>query len=194
MKTPGDYLYRTPRPTRHPGRVAAACFLAAGLLMLAADRACADEFVALAGYGTTSGLGERTGAPEASLSYLSRHVALEGSWYGAAKLESGAGFGVRGAAEARWQGLGAGLAYSYRDGGAWSKAAPWARVSAGAGPVRLIGEAALGGRNRERKVEARVTGRAGRFVLEPRVFVESHLQGTGWGAALLVGLALDGAR
>jgi hypothetical protein len=155
MKTPGDYLYRTPRPTRHPGRVAAACFLAAGLLMLAADRACADEFVALAGYGTTSGLGERTGAPEASLSYLSRHVALEGSWYGAAKLESGAGFGVRGAAEARWQGLGAGLAYSYRDGGAWSKAAPWARVSAGAGPVRLIGEAALGGRNRERKVDAR---------------------------------------
>ena len=198
MTTPGDFFPRIPqpRPPRRPGRAALICFLAAGLVLIVwgalEQRACADELVALAGVGTTSGMGEQGAAPEAALTYASRHFAAEGSWYGAAKLESGAGFGVRGAAEARWRGLGAGLAYSYRDGGAWTKSYPWARVSAGAGPLRVIGEVALGSRNRERKVEARLTSRAGRFVLEPRVFVVSHSTGTGVGAALLVGLALDG--
>jgi hypothetical protein len=58
----------------------------------------------------------------------------------------------------------------------------------------VIGEAALGGYNRERKLEARLTGRAGRAVVEPRIFITRHLQGTGWGAALLVGLAKRGAK
>ena len=192
----GDYLYRVPgqRPPR-PGRAALIFMLLAGLVLIVwgvlEQRACADT-VALAGIGTTRGMGEAGPAPEAALTYASRHVALEGSWYGAAKLESGAGWGARGAAEARWRGLGAGLAYTYRDGGAWSKSYPWARLSAGAGPLRVIGEAALGGYNRERRVEARLTGRAGRVVVEPRVFVTRHLQGTGWGAVLMVGLALDG--
>jgi hypothetical protein len=142
------------------GRAALICFLGAGLVLLLwsalEQRACADT-VLLGGVGTTSGMGEAGPAPEAALAWQSRHLAVEGLWYGAAKLESGAGWGARGAAEARWRGLGAGLAYSYRDGGEWAKAYPWARVSAGAGPLRLIAEAALGGHNRERKVEARVT-------------------------------------
>ncbi len=187
-----------PEPTRlRCGRLALIFLLAAGLVLILwsvlESRAC-GETVALAGYGATSGLGERAHAPEASLVSSGRSWALEGAWYGAPKLESGRGWGAHGAGELRWRGLGAGLAYSYRDGGAWTKSYPWARVSAGAGPLRVIGEAALGGYNRERKVEARFTGRAGRLVVEPRVFVLRHLQGTGWGAALFLGVALDGVR
>lgn len=159
-----------------------------GLLWLGA-LCFGQETTALVGIGTTRGLGESAGAnPEASLQWTARHVAIEGSWYGAAKLESGRGWGARGAAEARYRGLGAGLAYSYRDGGAWTKHYPWARVSAGSGPVRVIGEWALGGYNRERKLELRLTGRHGRLVVEPRFFVEHHLQGTGGGVALFVGV------
>jgi hypothetical protein len=196
----GDFFPRIPqpRPPRRPGRAALICGLIAGLLLILwsvlEQRACADEFVALVGIGATAGMGEQGLAPEAALTYASRHVAVEGYWYGAAKLESGAGWGARGAAEARWRGLGAGLAYSYRDGGAWVKQFPWARVSAGAGQVRVIGEVALGSYNRERKVEVRVTARSRRVVMEPRFFVTRHLQGVGWGAALFVGLAHGGNR
>ncbi len=189
---------RRNRPGFGAGRLALIFFLAAGLVVILwsvlESRACA-ETVALAGVGLTRGLGEQTApSPEAGLRYCGRHLLLDGAWFGAAKLESGRGWGARGAGEVRWRGLGAGLAYTYRDGGAWTKSYPWARVSAGAGPLRLIGEATLGGYNRERKLEARLTGRAGRLLIEPRVFVLRHLQGTGWGAALFLGLALDGVR
>jgi len=173
-------------------RAALMCFLLT--LWVVLETGACGETAVLAGYGTTSRLGENGRAPEASVVLSGSSWAFDGAWYGAAKLESGRGWGARGAGELRWRGLGAGLAYTYRDGGAWSKFYPWARISAGAGPLRLIGEAALGGYNRERKLEARFTGRAGRVVVEPRMFVLRHLQGTGWGAALFVGLALDGAR
>ena len=183
----------TPRQLR---RAAWICFLLAGLVLILwsalESRACA-ETVVLAGAGLTRGLGEQTApSPEAGLRYCGRHFSLEGGWYGAAKMESGAGWGARGAGELRWRGLGAGLAYSYRDGGAWTKQYPWARVSAGAGPLRLIGEAALGSYNRERRLELRWTARARQFVLEPRFFVERHLQGAGVGVAVFAGLALGG--
>lgn len=183
---------------RQLSRVVWSCALGAGLVLIlsaALDaRACGDELVALAGYGATRGMGERAGAPEAALRLAGRRYALEGLWYGADKVESGAGYGLRGAAELRWRGLGAGLAYTHRNGGTWTKSYPWARVSAGAGPLRLIGEAAIGGYNRERRLEARLAGRLGRLVVEPRAFIVSHLQGTGWGAGVFVGLALGGAR
>ena len=185
-------------PDRHLLRVIWSCVFACGLILVfwstVAARACGDELVALGGYGTTRGLGEAGPAPEAAVTFASRRVALEGSWYGAAKLESGRGWGARGAAELRWRGLGAGMAYTYRDGGAWVKSYLWARASITRGPVMLAGDWAVGGYNRERRVEARVNGRAGAFVLQPRVFVERHLQGTGWGAAVMVGLAVGGAR
>ncbi len=165
---------------------------AAGLIVMLLAADARSDTLALVGYGTTRGLGETGADPEASLSWCSRHAALEGSWYGAAKMESGAGWGARGAGELRWRGLGAGVAYSYRDGGAWTKRYPWARVSAGAGPLRLIGEAAVGGYNRERRLELRWTARARQFVLEPRFFIERHLQGTGVGVAVFAGLALGG--
>jgi hypothetical protein len=169
-----------------------ACFLGAALTLLAAE-ACPDT-LALVGYGTTRGLGERSPAPEACLASSSRRAALEGSWYGAAKMESGRGWGARAATELRWRGLGAGASYTYRNGGAWTKSYPWVRVSAGTGPARLIAEAAVGGYNRERRLKARLTGRVGQLVVEPRIFVLRHLQGTGWGAAVFVGVALEGAR
>ena len=197
MTTPGDFFPRIPqpRPPRRPGRAALIFFLAAGLLLILwsalEQRACADELVALVGIGATAGMGEQGLAPEAALTYASRHVAIEGYWYGAAKLESGAGWGARGAAEARWRGLGAGLAYSYRDGGAWTKSYVWARASYTRGPVFVCGDWALGGYNKERKVELRITTqRLGPFVLQPRFFFTHHLQGYGFGTALMFGVGL----
>jgi len=178
-------------------RVALTCWLLAALVLVLwaalEQRACADEVVVLAGVGRTRGMGEAGAAPEAALAWTSRRLALEGSWYGAAKVESGAGWGIQGAGEVRVGPAGIGLAYTYRDGGPWSKSYPWARASLGAGPVRLIGEWALGGYNHERRLELRVTGRHRALVVEPRVYVVRHLQGTGYGAAVLVGVA-RGAR
>jgi hypothetical protein len=153
-----------------------------------ATRASPDTML-LGGLGATRGLGELSPAPEASLCFASRRVAVEAGWYGAAKIESGAGWGARGAAEMRWRGLGVGASYAYRDGGDWVKHYPWARVSVGMGPVRLIGEVALGGVNSERRVELRWTTRRGWLAVEPRWWVTQHVQGTGFGAALLLGIA-----
>jgi hypothetical protein len=140
----------------------------------------------LVGYGATSGLGECPGF-EAAAYLSSPHVAVEASGFTADKIESGRGWGVRGSAELRYRGLGAGLSYTYRDGGAWSKHYPWLRASAGYGPLRLVGEWTLGGVNQEKKLELRTTAHLGWVVVEPRVFVECHLQGVGYGVVLLTG-------
>lgn len=141
----------------------------------------------LVGYGATSGMGERPGF-EAAAHLSSRYAVVEASGFTADKVESGSGWGVRGSAELRWHGVGAGLSYTYRDGGPWTKRYPWARASYSMGPVRLVGDLALGGFNRERKLELRSTARVGWVALEPRVFVEWHKQGVGYGFALLVGV------
>lgn len=165
---------------------------AASLWLLAKD-AC-PETVILVGYGATRGMGEQSGSPEAALTISGKHAALDASWFGADKLESGQGWGSRIAGELRWRGLGAGMSYTCRDGGEWVKHYPWARVSAGFdGKVysaRLVGDWALGGFNRERKLEARLGLRPWRgLTLQARVFAESHLQGTGWGSAGFAGWA-----
>lgn len=151
------------------------------------------SFVLLAGVGSTHGMGERGPAAEAAVVLAGRSFEAEAAWYGADKVESGTGWGAKGSAEVRWRSFGLGTSYTYRDGGEWTKSYMWARASVGAGPVRLIGEAAVGGYNRERRLELRMTGRHRALVVEPRVFVVRHLQGTGYGAALLVGVA-GGAR
>lgn len=142
----------------------------------------------LVGYGATSGLGELPGSIEASAYVTTRHLAVEAYGFRARKVETGQGWGVRGAAELRYRGVGAGLSYSYRDGGPWSKHYPWLRASFSRGPIRLVGEWALGGFNREKKLELRIPMRLGWVAVEPRVFVEWHLQGVGYGATVLVGV------
>jgi hypothetical protein len=159
-------------------------------LMVLIETGHCDELVGLVGAGVTRGMGEQTGAaPEAAAGLRAGALAVEATWYGSAKLESGRGWGLRGAAELRWRWLGAGASYTYRDGGDWVKHYPWARASVAAGPVRLVGEYALGGYNRERRLELRWTARSGRVVVEPRWFVTRHLQGTGVGVVVLVGLS-----
>lgn len=184
--------YRRPCGRRPRSGLAALVCLILAALVVWADRAWPGDVTLLAGAGVTRGLGEQAApAPEVSVRAAGRHVAVEGSYYHAAKLESGRGFGARAAVELRSHGIGAGLAYSYRDGGAWAKRYPWARMSYERGPVMLVGERALGGYNRETKLEVRLRGRAGRLVLEPRVFWERHIQGQGFGSALLVGIEME---
>lgn len=143
----------------------------------------------LVGGTVTNGYGE-SHAPSPTVVALvaSRHLFTEALWYGADKLESGRGWGAHAATEVRLGPLGMGAAYSYRDGGDWVKQYPWARLSMGTNAVRLVGEVALGGYNRERKLELRVRTRHGTLCLESRVFVTRHLQGVGYGVAILVGV------
>jgi hypothetical protein len=161
------------------------------VLWLMAKDACPETAV-LAGYGSTRGMGEQKGSPEAAITVSGQHAAVDVSWFGADKLESGRGWGTRVAGEFRWRGLGAGVSYTYRDGGSWVKHYSWARVSAGvehgAYSARLVCDWALGGYNRERKIETRigVRMRSG-FTVQARTFVEAHIQGTGFGMAGLAG-------
>lgn len=181
----------------HPLRVAL-FFFALFVLTLWANVACPDTLI-LAGIGSSTGVGEQAPFPVASLSTTAKHVLAEASWYGAHKIESGAGWGARGSAELRWKAIGLGASYTHRDGGAWTKQTWWLRTSLLAGPVRLVTETALTGYNHENKVEARVTVRAGALAIEPRAFVLAYKDSfqqprLGYGLALYVGLAAGRTR
>lgn len=169
-----------------PGRVALVCFLLAALVGAASY--ARPEGVVLVGMSTTRGLGETTPAPEIRSELAAGPLYAEALWSGAHKIESGSGWLARGAVEVRLGPLGLGAAYSYRDGGTWTKSYPWARASLGNASVRLIVEHALGGYNRESKAELRSYARRGHFVVGFGAFAERHLQGTGYGANVLVGL------
>lgn len=169
-----------------PGRVAAVFFMLAAMVFLASE-AC-PETVLLVGVGSTHGFGERSPYFEVSGFHSSTYLMLETSWFSADKIESGKGWGARGAAELRWKALGLGAAYSYRNGGSWVKHYPWLRASLSFNPITIIGEYALGGVNHEKKLELRLGHTLHGVRMETRGFVESHLQGTGLGVIVFVGI------
>lgn len=142
----------------------------------------------MAGLVTTSGLGESGVAPQAQVELGVGRLRVEAVWSGANKVESGAGWLARGAAEVRFGPVGIGAAYSHRDGGGWTKSYPWVRASVGSPDVRLIVERAVGGYNRETKGELRAYLRRGALVVGYGVFVQHHLQGVGYGVSVGVGI------
>ena len=142
----------------------------------------------LVGLGFTSGMGERTPAPEVGLRLESAVVRVEADWSGADKIESGAGYAARGAVDLRHRWVFAGVGYTYRDGGVWVKRASWLRAGVDLGPLSVIARAAVDSPNRERGVELRARTHVGRLLVETRVFAARHAQGTGYGSALLVGI------
>ena len=173
-------------------RASITCFVLAALLLLA--HAACSETLLLVGYGATHNLGERPGF-EVTASTSGRYFLVSSDWFTADKVETGRGWGTHLSAEARWKVVGLGFSYSYRSGGEWEKHYPWVRASLHFGPLTLTGEQSLGGWNHERKVEIRTTGHIGRrFTMQSRGFLESHLQGTAVGAAVLFGVAFGGDR
>lgn len=136
------------------------------------------------GATSSSHLGERPGI------YAQAHAGpLSLSYSSADKIESLAGYAITAAVEPRVAGQLRGYAgATYRNGGPWSKRAYWLGGSYTLGPVRLLAAKAVGSRNRETKIEARL--RLGqRPGIEVGLGVERHLQGTGVYAIGAVGLA-----
>jgi hypothetical protein len=144
----------------------------------------------LAGADYTRGVGEED-RPNLALAAdaRTRWIGAEALYVAAPKLESGAGYLATGAVEvyAPWT-LSAGARYSYRDGGSWTKQTWWARVGIGGESARLIFERALNGYNEESKIEARFRWFWKRLVVDLRTFLLIHIQGTGAGYSLMLGL------
>lgn len=149
----------------------------------------------LAGIGSSQRMGEQS--PFAVVSadaWLGDAVRLEAGWEGAAKVETGDGWALRGAADWRSGFLTLGGAYSYRHTSRWTKDAWWARAGVQSGPLWLLASIAPDSRNMEAKLEARIRLHHRWAVVEPRAWVGWHtvaeeLGGYSCGVEILLGAA-----
>lgn len=162
------------------------------LLSLAlAGSAMAAEGRLMVGAHTSSGLGEESLSGQVLAQASGRWLLVEGLADSAGKLESGGrGYLQRGSADLRLtRRLSLGAGRTHRDGGAWTKSTTWARVGIGdPRTVRVIFEHGSGEYAQDSwRAEVQARADVGRLTLEARPYVLRHVQGTGYGIALLVG-------
>ncbi len=117
---------------------------------------------------------------------------FEAEWDSANKVETGDGWSLRGAADARFGFITLGGAYTHRETSAWSKDVWWARGGVQSGPIWLLASIAPASANMEAKVEARLRFQRGHAIVEPRLWVGRHstsaeLGGYAYGAEILAG-------
>jgi len=148
----------------------------------------------LAGIGSSRRMGEVSPAPIVAADvWLGEAVRLEAGWDGHAKVETGNGWALRGAADWRSGNLTLGAGYTHRHTSAWSKGVWWARAGIQSGPLWLLASVAPTSANMESRLEARVRLRHGWTIVESRAWVGWHstaeqIGGYAYGLSLLVGV------
>jgi hypothetical protein len=140
----------------------------------------------LFGISYNSGIGEKTPAP--IISFTSNH--LEASGFYVQKLGvPGSAYLIHGNLNQNIGPIGIGIGQSYRYTSQYSKRVTWVRLASRSNKqVQLITEFAPWAYNRQRRIELRVSPFKKKFQFEQRVWVMSHLQGTGFGIESLIGV------